>query len=152
MAESDEIKSHLTGFSPRNFPHSTQQLTAFMAHHNELGKQGEDIAAGFLEAKGYQILDRNYRFKKGEIDLVALMLDPAELVFVEVKTRSDDQWGYPEDAVSDKKKHLIFQVADCYLYEKNMHTVPVRFDVIAINMSMPDHPLIEHFEDAFRMW
>ncbi|MEL7341821.1 MAG: YraN family protein, partial [Bacteroidota bacterium] len=60
-----------------------------MAAHNELGQQGEDIAAGYLEAKGFQILDRNYRFQKGEIDIVALMLDPAELVFVEVKTRSD---------------------------------------------------------------
>lgn len=123
-----------------------------MAAHNDLGRQGEDIAAGFMEAKGFQILDRNYRFQNGEIDMVALMLDPAELVFVEVKTRSDDQWGNPEEAITEKKKKLIFKVADCYLYEKHMNTVPVRFDVISINMKMPDHPLIEHFEDAFRMW
>lgn len=123
-----------------------------MAAHNELGQQGENIAVGFLEAKGFQILDRNYRFQKGEIDIVALMLDPAELVFVEVKTRSDEKWGHPEEAITEKKKKLIFKTADCYLYEKGMNTVPVRFDVIAINMKMPEHPLIEHFEDAFRMW
>lgn len=123
-----------------------------MAAHNELGRQGEDIAAGFLETKGFQILDRNYRFQTGEIDLVALLLDPAELVFVEVKTRSDDHWGYPEEAITEQKKKLIFKTADCYLYEKGMNTVPVRFDVIAINMKIPGHPLIEHFEDAFRMW
>lgn len=105
-----------------------------------------------MEAKGFKILDRNYRFQQGEIDLVALMIEPAELVFVEVKTRSSDQWGHPEEAISEKKKKLIFKVADCYLYEKGMSTVPVRFDVISINMNMPEHPLIEHFEDAFRMW
>ncbi len=123
-----------------------------MASHNDIGKLGEDLAAGYLEAKGYQILDRNYRFEKSEADLVALMLDPAELVFVEVKTRSDDIWGYPEEAVTEAKKKHLFRVADCYTYEKHLQTVPIRFDVIAINLRMPEHPLIEHFEDAFRMW
>ncbi len=123
-----------------------------MAAHNDLGKRGEDLAEEFFQAKGYQVLDRNYRFEKGEIDLVALRLDPAELVFVEVKTRSDDTWGHPEEAVTDAKRKLIFRVAECYLYEKHLQTVPVRFDVLSINLRMPEHPLFEHFEDAFRMW
>ena len=122
-----------------------------MAAHNELGKQGEDLACAFLEAKGYHILDRNYCFERAEIDIAALRLDPAELVFVEVKTRSSEAWGYPEEAVTPAKQALIFKAADSYLYEKQLDTVPVRFDIIAVNMYRPEHPLIHHIEDAFRM-
>lgn len=122
-----------------------------MAAHNDLGKKGEDLAAGFLETKGFHIMDRNYRFQKGEIDIVALSLDPAELIFVEVKTRSNTQHEYPEESVSKQKQKLIFKVADSYVYEKQLFTVPVRFDIIAISMDNPDHPLIHHIEDAFQM-
>ncbi|MEM7660512.1 MAG: YraN family protein [Bacteroidota bacterium] len=123
-----------------------------MAEHNELGKRGEELAASFLEAKGLQILDRNYRFERAEIDIAALSLDPPELIFVEVKTRSSGQWGHPEMAVTEKKQQLIFQAADSYLYEKQMSTVPVRFDIIAITYEQTDHPMIHHIEDAFRMF
>ena len=122
-----------------------------MANHNNTGKAGEDLAASFLEAKGYHILDRNYRYEQAEIDLVALQLEPAELVFIEVKTRTKTTWTYPEEAVGQVKQKLIFKVADSYIYEKQMSTVPVRFDVIAISMDNPAHPLIHHIEDAFRM-
>lgn len=122
-----------------------------MAAHLELGRQGEDLAAAFLEAKGYYILDRNYCFEKAEIDLVALRLEPAELVFAEVKTRSSSLWGHPEVAVSPAKQRLMFRAADSYLYEKHMFTVPVRFDIIAVSLADVDHPLIHHIEDAFRM-
>ena len=91
-----------------------------MAAHNELGKAGEEVAAGFMEAKGYHNLDRNYRFQKGEIDLVALRIEPAELVFVEVKTRSSEAWGFPEEAVTASKKKMLFKTYDAYLQEKNM--------------------------------
>lgn len=122
-----------------------------MARHNEIGKQGEDIAASFLEAKGFHILDRNYRFEKAEIDMVALQLAPAELVFVEVKTRSTTyDPTNPEDAVTIEKQRLIFKAADAYLYEKQMWTVPIRFDIIAVHLAVPDHPMIHHIEDAFR--
>jgi putative endonuclease len=122
-----------------------------MASHLDIGKKGEDIAAGFLQAKGFHVLDRNYRFQKAEIDLVALQMEPAELVFVEVKSRSGTRGPYPEEAISEAKKQLIFRAADGYIYEKQMRTVPVRFDVIAIQNVDTEHPLIEHFEDAFRM-
>ncbi len=122
-----------------------------MAKHNELGKQGENLAAGFLEAKGYQILDKNYRFQRAEVDLVALRLDPAEVVFVEVKTRSNTTESFPEESITPQKKKQIFKVADSYLYEKQLFTVPVRFDIISVSMDNPDHPLIHHIEDAFRM-
>ncbi len=124
-----------------------------MAEHNDLGKKGEEIAAGFLEAKGYNIMDRNYRYEKGEIDIVALRLTPAEVVFVEVKTRSNTQSGTtPEESVSSAKQKILFRVADCYLYEKQLTSVPSRFDIISIGMDNPEHPMIHHIEDAFRMF
>jgi putative endonuclease len=122
-----------------------------MADHNDLGKRGEDLAAELLEAKGYHILDRNYRFERAEVDLVALRLDPGEVVFVEVKTRSSDLWGYPEAAVSEAKKKLLFKAADSYIYERQLFTVPARFDIIAVSLSNPDEPMFQHIEDAFRM-
>ncbi|MEO0895617.1 MAG: YraN family protein [Bacteroidota bacterium] len=122
-----------------------------MADHNELGKQGEELATAFLAAKGYHVLDKNYRYERAEIDLVALRMDPAELVFVEVKTRSTDLWGQPEESVTEAKQKQIFKAADAYLYEKNMWTVPVRFDIIAITLKDPNNPLFHHIEDAFRM-
>ncbi len=122
-----------------------------MAKHYDLGKKGEELAVGFLEAKGYQVMDRNYRFQKAEIDIVTLRLKPAELVFVEVKTRSNTQESFPEESITAQKRKLIFKAADSYLYEKQLLTVPVRFDIIAISMDDPDHPLIHHIEDAFRM-
>ncbi len=130
---------------------NTKPETIPMASHNDIGQKGEDIAAGLLEAKGYNILDRNYRFQRAEVDIVALQLEPAELVFVEVKARSGAEGPFPETAVSAQKQRQIFKVADCYLYEKQMRTVPVRFDVIAIQNADTEHPLIEHIEDAFRM-
>lgn len=122
-----------------------------MAAHNEVGKLGEDLAAKFLETKGYNILDRNYRFEKAEIDIAALSLDPPELIFVEVKTRSKTSWDPPETSVTKEKQKLIFKAADSYLYEKQMSTVPVRFDIISITLENPEHPLIHHIEDAFQM-
>ncbi len=122
-----------------------------MAAHNDLGTKGENIAAGFLEAKGYTILDQNYRFHRAEVDIVALRLEPAELVFVEVKTRSNTNYSYPEEAVTKAKKKSMFRVADSYVYERQMGNVPIRFDIIAIGMDNPEHPLIHHIEDAFRM-
>lgn len=122
-----------------------------MAAHNDLGKKGEDIACGFLEAKGYTILDRNYRFQQAEVDIVALHLEKAELIFVEVKTRSNTIYTEPEESVDKAKRKAMFRAADSYIYERQMLTVPVRFDIIAIGMDNPTHPLIHHIEDAFRM-
>ena len=86
-----------------------------MASHNELGKKGEDLAAGFLEAKGYHIMDRNYRFMKAEVDLVALQLEPAELVFVEVKTRSNTKFQRKRKSLFSKRRILISTKNKCRL-------------------------------------
>lgn len=119
-----------------------------MAAHNDLGKRGEDLAAAFLEEKGYQIFERNYRFLKSEIDIVAFQ--PYEIIFVEVKTRGSVRWDYPEAAVTPAKQNHIKRAAEAYLYERKLLNLPARFDIIALAFDNPDSPDILHIEDAFR--
>lgn len=123
-----------------------------MGEHNETGRIGEEMAVRHLESKGYIILDMNYRFGPNEIDIVAL--EKEELVFVEVKTRRvhalDSGDVYPEHAVTRQKQQSCFKVADAYIYERRMLTVPVRFDVIAIRFYNSGEPEIAHYQDAFR--
>lgn len=119
-----------------------------MAAHNDLGKRGEDLAAAFLEEKDYKIFERNYRFEKGEIDMIAFK--PYEIVFVEVKTRSSTRWEYPEAAVTPVKQGRLKRAAEAYLYERKLLNLPARFDIIALAFDKPDAPEILHIEDAFR--
>ena len=118
-----------------------------------VGRQGEEIAAAFLEDRGYRVLDTNYRFERNEIDIVCLSPAEdggpgAEIVFVEVKTRSGERFGSPEDAVNTDKQQRIVEAARAYLYERRLEGAPCRFDVISIFMR-PSAPEIRHFEDAF---
>jgi putative endonuclease len=97
-----------------------------MGNNLELGKQGEHWAAQFLLDKGYQLLESNYRYGKGEIDLIALQ--GQILVFVEVKTRSSDLYGPPEGAVTQHKLKQMRKVAGYYLKVSNWQG-DIRFDV-----------------------
>lgn len=116
-----------------------------MALHNELGKLGEQHAIDFLERKGYHILHQNWRAGHKEIDIVALY--GGKVIFVEVKTRSTDAFGDPEEFVDDKKiKHLI-SAADTYM-KVNKFSARVRFDIIAVLIQY-DKVEIRHIEDAF---
>lgn len=117
------------------------------------GVQGEDLAVAYLEGKGYRVLDRNYRFSREEIDIVAFLPaeryeDGGELVFVEVKTRSGHGFGRPEAAVDKPKQEAIMRTAEAYLHERRLVGSPARFDVIAIMLGTGE-PAIEHFENAF---
>ena len=116
-----------------------------MAQHNELGKKGEDMAVSYLEEKNFRILQRNWVFDKNEIDIIAMNTD--FIVFVEVKTRSNDRWGNPEEAVSNAKIKRIVEAASCYLQEST-ESQPARFDVISIILN-EESVEIEHIEDAF---
>ena len=87
-----------------------------MALHNELGKLGETLAANFLQANGYTIVERNWRVNRIEIDLIARLDDT--LIFVEVKTRSSDYFGSPEVFVTKRKKRAYGQCCYC-LYASN---------------------------------
>lgn len=116
-----------------------------MAKHNQLGNKGEDLACRFLEEKGYQIIIRNWRFGHHEIDIIAQ--NEESIIFVEVKTRSSNQWGNPEDFISKAQMRRIVEAADFYIKEYNVDKEP-RFDVLAIidNGAEID---IEYFDDAF---
>ncbi|MCU0450710.1 MAG: YraN family protein [Bernardetiaceae bacterium] len=108
------------------------------------GQRGEDLAAVFLQQKGYEILHRNYRYLRGEIDIVARQ--GQVLVFVEVKTRKSISYGYPEQAVGPGKQHLIKQTAEGFLVE-HQHQGDIRFDIVSI-VTWPGLEIV-HFEDAF---
>ncbi len=117
-----------------------------------IGQRGEDVAAAFLEAKGYRLLDRNYRFGREEVDIVAFEPTPKNdggmIVFVEVKARSGLGFGRPEAAVDEAKQRAIRRVAEAYLHERRLIPSPTRFDVVAVLFGDGD-PEVEHFENAF---
>ncbi|WP_421891568.1 YraN family protein [Marinoscillum sp.] len=106
------------------------------------GKYGEDLAVSYLRKKGFEIVERNYHFRKGEIDLITL-LNNEVLVFIEVKLRKGDAYGDPETFVSRKQERLIIQAAEDYIFAINWQK-DIRFDIISITGSQ-----LEHIEDAF---
>ncbi len=116
-----------------------------MAIHNELGEKGEELAVEFLQKKGYKILERNWRFKKAEVDIITIKNNV--LAVVEVKTRSSNYFGNPQDFVNPKKIKLFVEAIIEYLTSKNLD-VEVRFDIIAILKNKTTFD-IEHLEDAF---
>ncbi|TVZ56508.1 putative endonuclease [Lutibacter sp. Hel_I_33_5] len=116
-----------------------------MADHNELGKKGEQLAIDFLIEEGYLILEKNYRYQKAEVDIIAQKEDI--LAVVEVKTRSTDYFGNPQDFVNPKKIKLLLSAIDYYVIEKDLD-VEVRFDIIGI-IYQNNTSKIEHLKDAF---
>jgi len=118
-----------------------------MAIHNEIGQRGEALAAQFLEAQKYQILARNWRHRRAEIDLIVQAPEQI-LVFVEVRTRSNDLFGLPGIDISERKKQLIFDAANAYMESINYQWA-IRFDLIGIVLHDSRPPEIAHYEDAF---
>ncbi|QTD39230.1 YraN family protein [Polaribacter batillariae] len=116
-----------------------------MADHNELGKKGEKLAIDFLIKNDYKILEKNYRYLKAEVDIIAQK--GAFLIGVEVKTRSSDYFGDPQDFITPKKIKLLVSAIDYYVVQKDLD-VEVRFDIIAILINKKVSKL-EHIEDAF---
>lgn len=117
------------------------------SHNKTLGMRGEDAATKYLEAKGYIILDRNWKCKMGEIDIVAKFEDV--LVFVEVKTRSNLEVGLPEDAVGPKKRRKYESLAAMYLQDHEYVDMAVRFDVVGLLVIKKDRALLRHHINAF---
>ena len=116
-----------------------------MAQHNELGKKGEQLAVNFLLKKGYTIVERNYRFDKAEVDIMAQLKDT--LAIVEVKTRSTTDFGNPQDFVKPKQIQRLVKAVDQYVTVNSLD-VEVRFDIIAI-IKENNSFNIEHLENAF---
>lgn len=117
-----------------------------MASHNELGIIGEEMAAEFLEANGYTILCRNYRYDKAEIDIIA-QIEPDTIIIVEVKTRNSDFFGDPQSFVTPKKIKSLVKAANEYVVSNDLD-VEVRFDIIAILLNKKQEK-IDHYIDAF---
>jgi len=116
-----------------------------MAEHNQLGAKGEETATEFLAANGHTILARNYKHGKCEIDIISS--DDNFTVFTEVKTRSTDYFGYPEEAVDRKKRKKIRRAAEEYMFENNLDT-NIRFDIVSIT-NINGKLKVYHIKDAF---
>ena len=114
----------------------------------EIGDEGEELAADYLESKGYTILERNYHFERAEVDIVAYD-NGACIVFAEVKTRSSNTFGEPEEFVDDEKIQNVYKAAEAWIYERKMDGAPVRFDIVSILQKDNEAPDIKHFENAF---
>ena len=111
----------------------------------KIGDKGEELAMTLLKNKGFEILEKNYRYKRSEIDLIIKKNDL--IVFIEVKTRTNTSFGNPEDFVDEKKMEKVRVGAEAYMeliqWEKN-----IRFDIIAI-VSKNGQDQVVHFEDAY---
>ena len=116
-----------------------------MAAHNDLGKLGEDLAVGFLSDNGFTLLERNWRNRFEEIDIIAQKDD--FLVIVEVKMRSNLTYGSPEEAISLRKQRNLVNAAEAYIREKNSD-LETRFDVVTVIGSQEKHT-IHHIPWAF---
>ncbi|MFC2083484.1 YraN family protein [Bacteroidota bacterium] len=114
--------------------------------NQSIGGKGEEIACKYLQEKGYRIIERNYRFGHGEIDIIAK--DKEILVFIEVKTRNNLTFGPPELAITLNKQRQIKKIASSYLYSKNIDNTDCRIDVIGILITKKN-PVINHIENAF---
>lgn len=117
-----------------------------MSKHNEIGVNGEQIAADFLLNKGYNILHRNWRSGKKEVDIIASIGDM--VIFVEVKARSGSKLIYPEEAVNKKKQTYLKEAAVAFM-DENRGYINVRFDIISILFEGGNIKEIVHFEEAF---
>ena len=115
----------------------------------ELGEKGEEIAAKLLTEKGYEILERNYRYRHGEIDIIAKDPSDGYTVFVEVKTRQNLEYGEPEYAITKNKQKQIKKMAELYLFDKEIVEVGCRFDVVTVLLQGKGKPIINHYENAF---
>ncbi len=117
------------------------------SHNKHLGKKGEKIALRYLKSLGYEIIQCGYRALKGEVDIIAKEKDT--IVFVEVKTRSTKEFGFPLEAVELNKQTQIKKLALTYIAKKYKRFIPCRFDVIGIMINNEKDVEISHIRNAF---
>jgi putative endonuclease len=113
-----------------------------------VGKEGEEIAEGYLKKKGFRMVERNYRCRGGEVDLIAL--DRRVIVFVEVKARNDASFGSPLESVHPRKQQRMTRAALIFLSEHKLHHREARFDVVGISFA-GGAPVVEHIQNAFEV-
>ena len=113
------------------------------------GDQGEEIAANFLIARGFRVLERNFRCKGGEVDIIVRDPGDKSLVFIEVKARRSLAYGVPQLAVTPFKQRQISKAALTWLSQNRMHDQNARFDVIAILLHTDGLHAVDHIKNAF---
>ena len=114
----------------------------------QFGREGESAAIAFLKKEGYRILEKNFRSKLGEIDVIAEQA--GVIVFIEVKARSDHEFGHPFDALTPTKQKKIIQTTQSFLVQKRIPDKPVRFDVVALILNPPDSGKLDCSKTLFR--
>lgn len=115
----------------------------------QTGDEGEQLALEFLREKGYSIIETNYRYGKGEIDIIAKDEEKDLLIFVEVKSRKNLEFGEPEYAVTKNKIRQIKRMAQLYFYDKEIKEADCRFDVVTILYNQQRKPELKHYVNAF---
>jgi putative endonuclease len=121
---------------------------ALSAEKKEIGQRGENLAVDYLQKLGYVILERNYRCKLGEVDIIAR--DNDILVFIEVRTRSSLDFGLPQESINRRKRHQLSKVALEFMNRKKFKNIPARFDVVAVSLEAGKEK-VEHIRDAFEV-
>lgn len=115
-------------------------------HNKKLGKYGESRAIEYLQSLGYEILERNFFSRSGEIDIIAK--DKSEYVFVEVKSRKSCIYGYPIESINKKKKKHIIKSSEYFIYKNDLNNKPIRFDVIEVYIHQKNG-IINHIKNLF---
>ncbi|MCI8636985.1 MAG: YraN family protein [Clostridia bacterium] len=103
-----------------------------MYFRKEIGKWGENLACQYLQRENYKIIERNFLCNQGEIDIIAKDMNKKELVFFEVKTRSNFKYGNPADAIDINKQKHMKKAIKYYLYKKQLENIPIRVDVVEV--------------------
>jgi putative endonuclease len=131
-------------------PESSSEFLEHRPDHIGAGRRGEAAALEYLVKRGYTLRDRNYRFGRGELDLV-MVAPTGEIVFIEVKTSRGERAGDPLEWVHGRKQHQIQRIAQGYALVKELGDRPMRFDVVAVewNPQTPDDVRIRHVPKAF---
>ena len=115
----------------------------------ELGDYGEDMAADYLQGRGYYVIERNFKNKLGEVDIIAK--DKGTLCFIEVKTRESEEFGSPFEYVTPAKQKQIAKMAISYFQLKDLDDVRARFDVVAVTLDKDSSQQIKLMKNAFEM-
>lgn len=115
----------------------------------QLGERGEALAWNFLRKRGYKLLEKNFRTRFGEVDVIARK--DGYFVFIEVKTRRDERFGTPAEAVDRRKRQRLTRVAQAYLQARGLENRPARFDVLSVTWDGVGEAGLSLLEDAFQV-
>lgn len=129
-------------------PQAGPESRKTFANHIEAGRNGEAVALAWLLKQGFVLRDRNVRFGRGELDLV-METPEGDLAFIEVKTSRQDRAGDPAAWVTPRKQLQVQRVAQGYCLTRGIDDRPMRFDVVAVDLTLPDDQGVRHIPHAF---